>query len=99
MASSTQGRASAPTIVMSNAIVRAPTSASVRGETANPPCFDVPASGASLLQVCQVCLQLLHTEPLRGLLFSVQVIAAEDGISLLAVRFPEGPGHDLQRSP
>src|ERR1039457_361001 len=51
------------------------------------------------LQVCQICLQLLQAEALRSLLLSILVVGAQDRVRFVAVRFPERPGHDLQRSP
>jgi len=47
----------------------------------------------------KVFLQLLHAETSRSFLPTGQIIITDDRLRLLAVGFPERPGHHLQRAP
>src|SRR5580658_896599 len=59
----------------------------------------VPQHFPHLLQVREVCLELLQVEALGRLFFPIEIVVAEDGVGFLAIRFPETPGHALQRAP
>src|SRR5271165_5347686 len=94
MTRSTQGRASAPTMTISNALPKASMSHPLV-ESGLLPWFTSLQVGKVRLQLRQV--ETVGRDGLTALL--LEKIGAENGVGLIAVSCPEAPGHGLQRAP